>query len=414
MKYRFVKSLTLLGYMSTGSLLLQADDISLHGYGTAGIAYQANDDVLYRNSFNMDSGTQGDISFANYSSLGLQLDVKVNDKLSLTAQGVASKTNPNAKLVELSWLNSKYEISDSFSIRAGLMRLPAFMYSDILDVDYSYDWIRLPDMYSMMPINNYRGVEFNKNIRFDNFSLNSVLLFGNSRTTTYNSIADGTIDQSKLEIDNIFGTSLSFLSDDLTFRVSYCKLKSTLKNKRLDGFLSQIGLIGIGSIDQAINRYKLKKSTADYLELGGKYTFDDAYIVGEYIKITTEKFVANNSSWYVGAGYNFENWSPFVIYSAIISNQKNKDIPIAEGTPPNLVAVITGVNQALNAISNNVATVELETVSLGLRYDLSENSILKLQYDRQKEFKKNRLNFHFSDKEKVDLNIYSVAISFIF
>ena len=412
MKYKFIKSLTLLSLFPTSNFALSLDDLSIHGYGTVGIAYQGNKDVLYRNSLSMDKGSQGDISFANYSSFGLQLDLKASDKLSFVAQGVASQKNSNAKLLDLVWINGKYNFTDDSSVRIGRMKLATFMYSDIIDVGYSYDWIRLPDMYSIMPINNYTGIEFSHNMKFDEFSLSSALHFGESQShTCSNDPGNGEVLPSIIEVDKIYGGSLNFLSDNLSLRVGYGKVRLTLHNKTMDNALLGLNALGIPRINESIDKYQIKNAPVEYLEVGGKYSFNDSYIVGEYMEMNTDTFLASNKSWYVGTGYNFEDWSPFILYSIIESTQNYKDIPI---TNSSTAAAITYTNNVLSAISKSVTSVELQTTSLGLRYNLTENSILKLQYDRQKEFKNHKLNFHFSDDNRVDLDVYSAAINFVF
>jgi predicted porin len=411
-KYKIINLLILLGLTSNNMFASNQDDVSLHGYGTVGIAYQDNEDVLYRNSINTKKGSRGDLSFANYSSFGLQLDVPVSEKISLTTQGIVSENTENH--LELSWLNAKYQLDDDSSIRIGKMRLPTFMYSDILNVSYSYDWVRLPDMYSLIPLNSYTGIELNHDMEFNNLSIMATALYGQSKNTLYHSSNEGIIEESDANADDLYIIKLKFLYDDFTFRVGYSKFLFTLSNKKLDSVLAQLNSLNIPIVTQAVNQYKIKDTSVKYLEIGARYDFEKSYVVGEYLKYSNNSFLPNNTSWYVGTGYNFENWSPFILYSTISSSQNYKDIKPQEGTPIEISMVIDGANQVLSQISKNGVNVELETLSLGFRYNLSENSILKLQYDRQQETKENRLNFHYSNDKKVDLNIFSTTVSFVF
>lgn len=414
MKIFYKNLFSILSIVLTSSSAIELDKASLHGYGTLGVAYQDNENILYRNSLNAKKGTQGDVSFANYSSFGLQLDVPLTEKLSLIAQGVASERNSNGKLMELGWLNAKYKLDDSLFIRAGKMRLGAFMYSDILDVGYSYDWIRLPDMYSIMPINNYTGIELNHDIEIDRFSIMSTLLYGQSKSVTYAHSDKDEIVESDVAVNQIYGLSIKLLYDDLTVRAAYGNVELSLNNKDLNGILSTLESYGNPLISQVINKYQVKDALVEYVAFGGRYDFEKAYLGAEYIAFNSNTFMADHTSWYVSAGYLFDSWSPYILYSEVASTRNYKNIPIQEGTPALIAGEINGVNQIFNAISESVTNIELKTLSLGLRYNLSDNSVLKLQYDRQKELSKNSLSFHSKGNKESDLDIFSAAISFVF
>ena len=415
MQYKIINSFILFGLLTRSSLAINLnDDVSLHGYGTVGVAYQDNEDILYRNSLNAKNGAKGNFSLANYSSFGLQVDAQISEKLSLTAQGIVSEYNNNGNHLELGWLNAKYQFTDTSSVRIGKMRLPAFMYSDILNVSYSYDWIRLPDMYSLIAVNNYTGIEFNYDRDINDFTIMSTALYGEAQSVLYTDRHQGKIDRLNLYTDKIYALTFKLLYNDFSFRMGYSDFKLTLPSKDIDDVLNGLNALGIPMVSQAVNQYQIKDSSVQYIEVGAKYDFGNAYLVAEHMILDSNTFLSNNHAWYVGTGYNFENWSPFVLYSNVDSSQNYKNIKSEEGMPVELVRAINGTNQALSAISESMVQVELKTLSLGTTYNLSENSLLKLQYDRQEEFKKNRLNFHFSDDNKVDLNIFSAAISFVF
>lgn len=84
MRYKFLTTIALLSLCQTSMFANDWDFLTINGYGTLGGAYQANGDVLYRDSVYADKGSKGDFSFANYSLLGLQLDAMATDKLSFT------------------------------------------------------------------------------------------------------------------------------------------------------------------------------------------------------------------------------------------------------------------------------------------------------------------------------------------
>jgi predicted porin len=269
-------------------------------------------------------------------------------------------------------------------------------------------------MYSVIAVNNYTGIEFNYDRDINDFTIMSTALYGESQSVLYTDINQGSLETLNVYTDKIYALTFKLLYDDFSFRIGYSDFKLTLPNKEIDNLLNGLNSLGIPLISQAVNQYQIKDASVQYLEIGAKYDFENAYLVAEHMTLDNNTFLSNNHAWYVGMGYNFKNWSPFVLYSKVDSSQNYKNIESKEGMPIELLGAINGTNQVLSAISDSMVQVELKTLSLGTTYNLSENSLLKLQYDRQEEFKKNRLNFHSSNDNKVDLDIFSAAISFVF
>jgi len=411
-KYKIINLLLLIGLNSTSTFAINDNDISLHGYGTVGVAYQDNNNVLYRNSINSKKGTQGDLSFDNYSTFGLQSDIQIDDKLSVTAQSIFEGNSDN--ILELNWLNAKYQVNDDNTIRIGKMRLAAFMYSDILNVSYSYDWVRLPDMYSLIPLKNYTGIELSHNIEFDNLTLMATASYGQSKSNIYYSNNENLIEKAKITAKKMYAIDLKFLYDNFSFRLAYSQFLLTFSNNKLEAMFNGLNSFNIPTISQAVTQYKIDNTPVKYFEIGARYDFEKSYLIGEYLNYYNDSLLSNNTSWYMATGYNFENWSPFILYSNIDSTQNYKGIKSEEGMPVEMTTAINTADQILSTVSENGVNVELDTISLGVRYNLSENSILKLQYDRQHERKKNKLNFHYSNDKEVNLDIFSATVSFVF
>lgn len=375
------------------------DFLSVNGYGTIGGAYQDNDKVMYRDSRYADQGSQGDFSFANYSVLGLQLDAKVTDALSFTLQGVVGPNNANGKLIDIEWANAKYQLSDSFDVRAGLMRLPIFMFSDILHVAYSYDTISLANMYSLVTINSYEGVELSHRFDMDEGSLFSTLLYGNTKSSVNSFDNNGDFLETDVTADEIYGVALKYFHNDLTLRASYIKTKVTLDHEDIDGAISQFDALGIPAISEAIQQYSMKNSPMTYFNLGARYDFENSYILGEYMGVESNSFLPDIAAYNLTAGYNFERWTPFVAYSKVSSNSNYQAIS-AEGMPIQSTGAIMAANQTYTQIAEGLSDLEVERASVGFRYDLYENTALKFQYDEQKSNEK--------------LHIFSTAINFVF
>ncbi|WP_150304391.1 porin [Pseudomonas saliphila] len=142
---------------STSAMALEPGEYRFNGFGTAAITHLggADDAKGYGIQGQTTDAWRGD----QLSKLGGQLSYGVADRLSATIQTVA-KAEQDQWNLEVEWAYLAYQVNNQLTLRAGRLRPGAFMFSETLDVGYSYPWLRLPDeVYSQMPVSNYEGVD---------------------------------------------------------------------------------------------------------------------------------------------------------------------------------------------------------------------------------------------------------------
>ncbi|MGP3791561.1 porin [Pseudomonas sp. B392_1p] len=156
-----MRNITLLGVAaclaSTSAFALEQGEYRLNGFGTAAISHigGASDAKSYGYQGRTTDSWRGD----QLSRLGGQFSYGLTGSLSATVQVVAKAEQDNWKL-NLEWAYLAYEVSDQLTVRAGRLRPAAYMFSETLDVGYSYPWLRLPDeVYSLMPVSNMEGAD---------------------------------------------------------------------------------------------------------------------------------------------------------------------------------------------------------------------------------------------------------------
>src|SRR5690606_38291839 len=93
-------------------------------------------------------GAQGQVTDSwrgdELSKLSAQFRYGVTDRLAVTAQAIAKPEQDSWK-AKVEWLYLSHQTTDRLVLRAGRLRSPVYMYSDTLDVGFSYPWLRLPD-----------------------------------------------------------------------------------------------------------------------------------------------------------------------------------------------------------------------------------------------------------------------------
>lgn len=91
--------------------------------------------------------------------LGVQGTVTLDPATRITAQVVSRGTRSYSPEVE--WLFVGRELATNLNVQAGKLRIPAYMYSDKIDVGFAYPWLRVPaDAYSLDSV-NFNGVKLN-------------------------------------------------------------------------------------------------------------------------------------------------------------------------------------------------------------------------------------------------------------
>jgi len=101
-----------------------------------------------------------DGSFRNEAVAGLQLDAQLAPRWSATVQlRVAPAVDDDTRWeVEPSWGFLAWRPADGWLLRAGKLRAPLYLYSEVLDVGVAHDMARLPvEMYATTPVNEVTG-----------------------------------------------------------------------------------------------------------------------------------------------------------------------------------------------------------------------------------------------------------------
>jgi len=351
---------------------------TLKGFGTGGLVNSSNDNadfvansVLQPNG----AGTSGNPSLVVDTKIGLQLDYKVNDRLSFAAQGLSKQQYNKSFVPVLEWAYAKFKLMPELDIRVGRIRPAIYMLSDYLDVNYVNPWVRPPtEFYSSAPISHMEGVDFLWRPTTGDISWLVQPYYGVTELglLTPQGVAG------QLNADHILGINLSASYSDFTLRFGYAQTELTIHS---DKFSQATALLnGICNYGDQTACYQASAASplgkhADFLSVGANWDNGDYFVLGEYGKRTTKTYaVADVTSWYLSSGARFKKITPYITYSAF-----HNDSPVAYGgdTTPGLGNI---VNQITTAVMQG-NSMDQNTLSLGVRYDFMPNLALKGQWD---------------------------------
>lgn len=347
--------------LSSASFLVQAkpiENLEFSGFARAVVGYINDDEVDfngYDDSFNFDSETL----------LGLRADYQINQKLNIVTQGVAY-ANPDRKS-KIQWLYLDYRPSNNLSFKIGRQRAPLFDFSEVIDVGFAYPWISLPQsVYIPFLFTEFDGIlgtyEFSKK----HFSGSFDAYYG-----AFNSDIDLTGNDVNADVKDFFGIIGTVDISQFSFRASVHHAKAQVMIDELIPFqntLNQLGFV------ESANSLEINDS-AEYQQFSIKWENIDYFARAEYSSFDSDAFlIPNTEGYYVSVGYNFY---PFTVHTTFSSSSVK-----TSSNFPNEIPI--GVNQQLDilafqyqAASTATAVPEIESVSVGIRYDLQSNIALK-------------------------------------
>ncbi len=315
----------------TGTLLFLSSstfaiELNVSGFGsiigtqvTGGDGYVAHYPSMasYDDSFNM----------IEESRLGVQSSAVFDEKTSVTLQFTSRGSLDWG--TNLEWFYLTYDVKPDLRLQAGRMRLPAYLYSDFMDVGFAYTFIRVPgDAYSVDAV-NYNGLSLTYSTQLGTIDT-SLQLYAGGETTDPNTLMSYIrAFEHRRDYTDLYGAVLNFTYGPATLRTTY--LSSHIEETALDpasvpGFVNPPGEFDIAFYDVAL-----------LLDLS---PFNIVAEYNEYEYYT---------SWLGSVSYNTGKWT----FHATASDFE--------------------LNEAWESHS---------TYGMGLRYDINSNVAFKLQVDK--------------------------------
>lgn len=347
----------LVGMMFTGANAASLDDINVSGFGSIAVG-KSNNDVGY-------SGYDDDnFNVFRDTLVGIQLDAKINDRAKFVGQIVANGRYDYDPTIEMAYLS--YDL-DAFTVRAGKLRAPLFMYSDYLDVGYAYPMLRPSvELYDNgnVQLNSYTGIELLIPIEFEDSSLLIQPIIGTSEIADRDTSLEGGVG-----LNNFVGTTVHWYVDDYTFRGSY--VQATLE------------------VDDPNGAF-IDNERGQFAALGAQYDNGDFIGVAEAIATKLEGPGSDVQSVFGLFGYRFGAVMPYVMANWV----KTSDDEDREG----FGGAFDGLNYKTTAYS------------LGARWDFAQNIAWKADITYA-DFHGTPGDFAATEDDAI---VYSTAVDFIF
>lgn len=330
-------------------------------------------------------GYTDDASFTPDSLFALQLFSNLQEGLTATAQVVArGEKDWEPSLV---WGFLTYQIHDNIRIKAGRSRAPFFLFSDTIDVGYSYPWINPPiDVYILSGVDNYDGINIELNHELADWASRVNLVAGSSATQIR--IGGRETDIESKQIQSI---TLNLNRDWFTLQMSLAQTDATVD--AYDQLISAFDLLQIPLSETELDLLTLTNDVATFSGIGVYIDQHPWLWVSEYtaIEIEDAPMQHDRTAWYSTVGYRWQKLTTHVTYGVSKS-------PVAAGTRAfvndrimtRLDLLPTDNALAMQLIDTTqlayLTDEHLESIGLGLRYEFHRAAAFKteIQYRNNK------------------------------
>jgi len=345
---------------------------SFNGFGTAGLVHSSEKQADYTSSIVKPNGAgyshawSADVD----SLLGAQVTANLTPQLSAVLQVIAEQNYDNTYRPHVEWANIGYQLTPEFTVRVGRTVLPTFLFSGTRKVAYTYPWVRPPaEIYGRVPVTSSDGVDARYRFHTGDFTHAVQANYGGSEQSLPG--GGGTV-----KAERAWGITYTVDYHATTVHLAYQRTTLTLESVKpiFDGF-RLFGPQGIAIADQ----YDAQNKPMSIMAAGATYDPGKYFVTAEWGRTKSRSFLGKGTGWYASGGYRFGKFTPYITYArATADNLSDPGLNLTT-VPLFLVGTAAGLNAALNSILSQ--KVVQNTLSVGGRWELTQSTAFKLQYD---------------------------------
>ena len=320
--------------MAFGANAANMDNLRISGFGSVGIGKSDN-------AIGYAGYTDEKLDWEQETLAGLQFDFQVYERAKFVTQIVANSRYDYDPKIEMAYASYDF---DSFTARAGKLRLPLFFYSDYTDLGYAYPMIRpSQELYENIVLKGYTGADLLIPIELEDSSILLQPLVGVGTIDEEDSIVG------EVKLDQLFGLSANWNVDDFTFRGSYLVAESNpscdFQNPQSSPYC-QLGAL-------------LDSQDGQFISLGAQYDNGDLLVNVEAADVQIEGQFYDYQSVSGLVGYRINEFTPYLSVSWVETTDNDERENMT----------ITAVKESMN--------YERISYSIGNRWDFAKNMSLK-------------------------------------
>lgn len=337
----------------------QPPRLELSGFGTLGAVSTDNKDVWFTR-YGVNYPGDSDPDFSADSLVGLQASFRFTASNDVTLQALAMEDGSERQDPRITLAFFRQTLAPGLSVRVGRVRVPFFMLSDSLYVNYANPWVRPPvEVYGLNPFNDLDGVDLIYHTRLGGIDAEIHPYYGSGQIR---------FPKGKARLKETWGMNVVLTRGDVSLHLGHGDGRFTLE--RSDGQFQAMAAI-LRAVGQA--------SVVDDLSgTDGKTSFDSVgmqwddgvwQVIGEYARRRANRYVGSSHGWYMSLGRRFGSLTPYVSVA-----RQTLDRQFAEAQLP--AGALAEIWEIFLTSRNNAQ----RSVTLGARWDFSPQAALKAEF----------------------------------
>ncbi len=374
------------------------NDIEFSGFARAVGGYLDTSSAEYE-------GYDDSVSFSEKSLLGLQADYTLNQYFSASAQVLLHSDENRESGIE--WLYITYAPNDALQFNVGRLRTPSLKYSDVIDVGFAYPWVNAPQqLYSSYLFSQYEGgnARFRGRLGKVTYDIEGYLGRYNDDLRTSGLAID-------VEIDTLYGGVLELNYGGFQLRTAVTGARKV--EAQIEGVAPLINGLQAAGFEDIAENFIINDSVSSFL-VGASYDGLKWYASAEWMSVNSDiELLAELESYYVSAGYYIDDVLLHATYASSSQSLNNIENTIPIGVSPDL----DGLFFAVEELNSSFPTDNLDTITLGARWDFKTNMALKAEVSFLDGEEGNTSFFEVKDGEEGfdrQATLYQVALEWVF
>lgn len=340
------------------------DALRFSGFGTVAGILMDSREVYFTRASGINQPGGGYLDFGPDSILGVQGSYNLGLPTELTVQITATEDELGRYTPKVSWAFLKHAFSPEISLRVGRLRVPFFMLSDSVGVNFANPWVRPPpEVYGLNPFNDLNGADVLYQTDMAGVALELRPYFGTGQVRFPFGYA---------KVTGVRGLNLAVHLNQLSLYGGHGETPFSLKwGDPL--FVATAGALEAVGMGQVVRDLRGDRGYVRFDSLGFQHDNGSLMVAGEYVQRRANRYITSNHAWFVSAAYRFGNVSPYLTIA-----RQTADDPITEARVP--VPAVDDLVQLFQA-SRSAAQ---HSTTLGMRWDWSRSAAFKAELSRIK------------------------------
>ena len=281
------------------------DAVSFSGFGTIGAVTSFHDELQFVR-VGIEAPSKSSVVFSPDSVVGVQGNFRFGGSIEGVVQILARETPANRYTPRPSLAFLSIAPTPGLTLRAGRLRIPLFMLSDSIDINYAHPWVRPPvEVYGLGPFSDLNGIDLLYRRRLGDVDIELHPYAGRSKVDIY--------ERGKASLSSLAGANLGLSRGPLTVHLGYARARLDLRwgdpdFDRLKQALNSVPPIGPAILSQMEG----DDAATSFFSAGFNWDDNRWLFMGEYAARRTSDFVASAHGWHLTAGRHIGPMTPYL------------------------------------------------------------------------------------------------------